>query len=418
MDKRQFIKRTISLFGILFSTNILANNRRPFFLKKKSSNFSWEDIRNDYSLHEDFINLESGYYNIVPKPTLDSFYSHVNNLNIEGSYFMRNKMKDRSKIINKKLSKFVGCPEDELIVTRNTTESLDLIISGYPWKKNDHVIFAYQDYGSMKDMFYQVSKRYGINYDIVSIPNDPKDDQEIINIYKNKINDKTKMIFVSHMINITGQILPIKKICKMARQHQVEVLVDGAHCVGHFSFKISDLGCDYYGSSLHKWLATPLGLGILYVAKKKISKIWPLLASNIKSDNDIMRFDHKGTNPFHNQMAIENALEYIDKIGLSRKESRLRDLHTYVKKKLKHNKKVYFNSPSDSKRYCGILNLGIKKISPEKLEKILFDRYKIFTVSINEKGVKGCRVTPNIFTNYKEMDIFISSINKITNEIS
>ena len=222
---------------------------------------------------------------------------------------MRNKMKDRSKIINKKLSKFLGCPEDELVVTRNTTESLDLIISGYPWKKNDHVIFAYQDYGSMKDMFYQVSKRYGINYDIVSIPNDPKDDQEIINIYKNKINDKTKMIFVSHMINITGQILPIKKICKMAHQHQVEVLVDGAHCVGHFSFKISDLGCDYYGSSLHKWLATPLGLGILYVAKKKISKIWPLLASNIKSDNDIMRFDHKGTNPFHNQMAIENALE-------------------------------------------------------------------------------------------------------------
>ena len=179
MDKRQFIKRTISLFGLLFSTNILANNRRPFFLKKKLSNFSWEDIRNDYSLHEDFINLESGYYNIVPKPTLDSFYSHVNNLNIEGSYFMRNKMKDRSKIINKKLSKFLGCPEDELVVTRNTTESLDLIISGYPWKKNDHVIFAHQDYGSMKQMFKQVSKRHGIINKVISIPNHPKSDEEI-----------------------------------------------------------------------------------------------------------------------------------------------------------------------------------------------------------------------------------------------
>ena len=196
MDKRQFIKRTIGLFSVLFSPNILANNSRVFFLKKKFSKLSWEDIRNDYSLHEDFINLESGYYNIVPKPTLDSFYSHVNNLNIEGSYFMRNKMKDRSKIINKKLSKFLGCPEDELVVTRNTTESLDLIISGYPWKKNDHVIFAHQDYGSMKDMFYQVSKRYGINYDIVSIPNDPKDDQEIINILE-KINDDQSRIIAN-----------------------------------------------------------------------------------------------------------------------------------------------------------------------------------------------------------------------------
>ena len=224
---------------------------------------------------------------------------------------MRNYQIPNKDKVTSKLAKLVNTNSEELVITRNSTESLDLIISGFPWKKGDEAIYAEQDYGAMINMFKLVSIREGITNKVVSVPNHPKSDEEIVALYEDQITNKTKLIMVCHQINITGHILPIRKICDMAHGYGVDVLVDGAHCVGQFDVSIDDLGCDYYASSLHKWLSTPLGAGLLYVNKKNIGKIWPFFASGSKDLNDIKRLNHTGTHPVHTDIAISNAIDYI-----------------------------------------------------------------------------------------------------------
>ena len=374
----------------------------------------WETVRSHYKLNPDYINLESGFYNIIPSLTLNSFINHVKRINYEGSFYMRNYLeKDKEEITNS-LATLVGCKKDELIITRNTTESLDLIISGFPWMKDDEAIYADQDYGSMKQMFKQVSKRHGVVNKVISIPNHPKSDEEIVSLYENQISKKTRLIMVPHMVNITGQILPVKKICEMAHNNGIEVMVDGAHCIGHFNFKISELGCDYYGSSLHKWLAAPLGSGILYVNKKRISKIWPLIASYVEDKNDIKRLNHIGTHPVHNDLSILNAINYLNWIELKRKEKRLRFLQNYLTSALRNKSNIIINTPIESFRSCGISNVGVKGLSPSDLAKKLMLDFKIFTVAIDYANVKGCRITPNVFNTLNDLDQLIGALNKIS----
>ena len=312
--------------------------------------------------------------------------------------------------MRKQLAKVVGCASENLIITRNTTESLDTVISGYPWAAGDEVIYALQDYGAMKVMFEQVVERHGIKAHVVSVPNHPKSDEEIVDLYDSKITPKTKLLMVCHMINITGQILPIKKICAMAHQKGVEVLVDGAHCVGHFAFKLSDLGCDYYGSSLHKWLAAPLGNGLLYVASKHIPKIWPLFADYEKDRSKIKRLNHLGTHPAYITLGVQDAIDYLNWMGLERKEARLKSLRSYWMRALNGLPNVVINTPADPNRACGIGNIGLQNMSPATLAERLLKEHGIFTVAIDYANVKGCRITPNVFTTFEEIDRFVAAI--------
>jgi selenocysteine lyase/cysteine desulfurase len=219
---------------------------------------------------------------------------------------------------------------------------------------------------------------------------------------------------VCHQINITGHILPIRKICDMAHRHGVDVLVDGAHCVGQFDVSIDDLGCDYYASSLHKWLSTPLGAGILYVNKKNISKIWPFFASGSQNLNDIKRLNHTGTHPVHTDIAISNAIEYINWIGVKKKEERLRFLQRYWSDKLRGEKNILVNTPEDIQRSCGIGNVGLTNMTPGKMAQLLFDEYKIFTVAIDGANVRGCRISPNVFTTTEELDSLVDAVMKLS----
>ncbi len=414
MKKRAFIKN-LGAFGLLpFSSNIPLSDEGLLekFINTKgySEEDFWSLIRGQYKLHPDFINLESGYYNIIPQPTLEKHLNHIKRVNLQGSYYMRQHRFIDKDSITEKLASFVGCNAKNLVVTRNTTESLDLIISGFPWKKGDEAVYAIQDYGAMQDMFEQIEKRHNVTLRRVSVPNHPKNDEELIALYESQITKKTKLMMVSHMINITGHILPVKKICQMAHKYGVKVLVDGAHCVGHFDFKIDDLDCDYYGSSLHKWLATPLGAGLLYVKSDHISEIWPLLADHEKDPTKIKRLSHTGTHPVHTDLAIVDAIEYLNWIGLGKKEKRLRYLKTYWQQALKDIPNIVINTPFDSHLSCGIGNVGIKSIKPEILAKRLYDEFQIFTVAIDYANVKGCRITPNIFTNTEELDAFIKAM--------
>ena len=415
MNKREFIQKfgLVGLATYALPDDIVYNKNKFNLTPFKTEDDLWKTVRGHYSLKPDYINLENGYYNIIPNPTLYKYIEHVKTINFEGSYYMRNSLEDDNLKLRKRISNWLSCDKKNIIITRNTTESLDLIIGGYPCEKGDEAIYAQQDYGSMKLMFEQVSKRYNIKTKIISIPNHPASDEEIVSLYENQITKKTRLIMVCHMINITGQILPIKKICEMAHSYGVEVMVDGAHCVGHFDFSIKDLNCDFYGSSLHKWLSAPLGAGLLYIKEKHISKIWPLLAGHSTGFNGIKRLNHLGTNPVHVHLAINDALDYIDWVGIKRKEKRLKELQNHWIQNLKNIPNIEINTPLPFTKSFGIGNVGIKNMPPKIMAEKLLKEFKIFTVAINYANVKGCRITPNIYSSIDEIEIFIDAIKKL-----
>ena len=418
MNKREFLKNvSLAAVGLpfirtSFSTSLNTLKHLSPNQIATEENF-WLQVRKDYSLKPDYINLESGYYNIIPNPTLNHMIDHARMVNYEGSYYMRTVQWDQKNAMAAKLAKVVGTSAKNLIITRNTTESLDMVIKGMNWKKGDEAVYAKQDYGAMKMMFEQVSRRYGTKNIIVSVPNHPTSDEEIVRIYQNAITSRTKLLMVCHMVNITGQILPIKKICQMAHKKGVQVMVDGAHCVGHFQFKIDDLECDYYGSSLHKWLAVPLGTGMLYVRDKHIDNLWPVFAEHQREPGDIARLNHVGTHPVYHDLSIENAIEYYAMLGAERKEARLRYLQEYWSSKVRTHPNIVVNTPKESFRACGIANVGLKNLKPHELAKQLMDRYQIFTVAIDYANVQGCRISPNVFTTTQELDVFVKALQEL-----
>jgi selenocysteine lyase/cysteine desulfurase len=418
MDKRTFLK-TAGMAGLggMLSFEGLSELVKSVSAVSSSDlagdeNF-WATVRKGYKLKPDYINLENGYYNFLPEQVLEKFIGHVREINLQGSYYMRTVQFDNKKAMAAKLATIAGCQPDELIITRNTTESLDMIIGGLDWKSGDEAVMAEQDYGAMLEMFKQVSKRYGIINKVVSVPNHPKTDEEIVNLYASAITDKTKLLMVCHMINITGQILPIRKICDMAHAMGVQVMVDGAHSFAHFKFAIPDLNCDYFGSSLHKWLSVPLGAGILYVKKDKIGSIWPLIAAYERKPDDILRLNHIGTHPVHTDLTISDSIDFYNIIGVERKEARLRFLQNYWTSKVRDLPNVILNTPADPARSCGIANVGIKGMKPSDLGDILYKKYKIYTAPIDGAGVHGCRITPNVYTTTDELDVLVAALTEI-----
>ena len=418
MDKRSFLKSMAMVsMGSAPSIEVierLFNNVSNLSLEEvaKDEDF-WAAIRGGYKLKPDYINLENGYYCILPQETLENFVQHVRDVNYQGSYYMRTVQWDNKKAVAAKLAKLAGCSVEELIITRNTTESLDMVIGGMSWKADDEAVMAEQDYGSMLDMFKLVAKRYGVVNKIVSVPNHPQSDEEIVELYAKAITSKTRLMMIGHMINITGHILPVRKICDMAHAKGVLVMVDGAHAFAHIQYSIPDLGCDYYGTSLHKWLSVPLGAGFLYVKKENIAKVWPLLADGETQEDTIGRLNHIGTHPVHTDLAISNAIDYYLKLGPERKEARLRYLQNYWTSKVRNLPHIIINTPLDPTRSCGIANVGVKGMKPSDLAETLLKKHSIYTVAIDGANVHGCRITPNLFTMLAELDLFVKALGEM-----
>lgn len=419
MDKRLFLKNVglMSLaaplsFAPLKKVVAAVSHLDP--AEVASDEEFWLKVRGDYDLKPDYINLENGYYCFMPRQTMDHLVEHMRNVNYEGSYYMRTVQWENKNAVASKVAEIVGCTAEEVAITRNTTESLDLIIGGMNWSAGDEAVMAEQDYGAMLNHFKFVERRFGVVNRLVSVPNHPKNDEEIVDIYASAITEKTRLLMVCHMVNITGQILPVRKIVDMAHARGVEVMVDGAHAFSHIDFQMKDLDCDYYGTSLHKWLSAPLGSGMLYVKKEKIDSVWPLFAERDLEANDIRRLNHIGTHPVHTDLAILNAIEYQNTIGLDRKEARLRYLQHYWTSKLRYVPRVVVNTPEEMSRHCGIGNVGVEGIEPSDLADKLLKDYGIFTVAINRPGVRGLRITPNLYTTTKELDALVHAITELS----
>ncbi len=415
MEKRQFLKLLAgaSLFtGAAFKNieKIVADTSGQSPEELARNEDFWAEIRSGYRLKPDYINLENGYYCFMPQYTLDRLVDHMREVNYQGSYYMRTVQWDNKLAVQARLAELAGCAPEEVIITRNTTESLDTVIGGLRWNAGDEAVYAEQDYFAMQEMFRQVSERYGVVLKKVSVPNHPKSDEEIVDLYASAITSKTRLLMVCHMINITGQILPIRKICDMAHGKGVEVMVDGAHAYAHIHFNMSGLGCDYYGASLHKWLSTPLGAGLLYVRKDNIKKLWPMFADFGFPEDNIRRLNHTGTHPVHTDLAIGDALDFHMMIGPERKEARLRYLQEYWSKQVRDWPHIQLNTPVESHRACGIANVGIKGMKPADMAKTLLDKHRIWTVAIDGAGVQGCRITPNVYTTTRELDKFVGAL--------
>ena len=416
MNKREFI-RTVALSGLAFTAAAktfgapLAQAPADSAGGEPAHDF-WDEIRAAYVLDTERINLENGYYCIVPRATWEASIDHAQEINRLGSFYLRTRQADDKVSARRQLAEFAGCSLEEVIITRNTTESLDTVISGLDWKPGDEAVMAAQDYGSMLEMFNQQGRRHGVVNRVISIPNHPHSDEEIVSLYEQAITAKTRLLMVCHMVNITGQILPVRKICDMAHSRGVPVMVDGAHTFAHVDFKIPDLGCDYFGTSLHKWLSAPLGSGLLYVRKDRVAGLWPLLGDSGHADDDICKLNHIGTNPVHTELSIGDALSFHHQIGSARKEARLRFLQEYWTRQVREWKGITVNTPRESHRACAIANVAVDRLDPADLAQLLLERHKIWTVAIDapQAGIRGVRVTPNVFTSTAELDTLVAAL--------
>jgi selenocysteine lyase/cysteine desulfurase len=373
----------------------------------------WAELRRQYLLTPEYINLENGYYLMQSQPVLEAFIGRVREINRQASRYMRTRMADDNVAVRARLAAMAGCPVTELVVTRNTTESLDTVIGGFPWRSGDEAVMAAQDYGAMLDMFRLQARRHGIVNRVVSLPVDPHSDEEIVSLYESAITPRTRLLMICHMVNITGQILPVAKVADMAHRHGVQVMVDGAHTFAQLEFTIPDLRADYFGASLHKWLGNPLGAGILWVRRDHIAELWPTFADLTVPEDDVRKLNHTGTQPVHTVLAIHDALDFHERIGIRRKEARLRYLQRSWTDQVRGRPGITLNTPSDPQRSGAIATVGVAGLEPAALGAALLERYRIWTVAIDSAGVRGVRVTPHLFTSTAELDALVRALREL-----
>jgi selenocysteine lyase/cysteine desulfurase len=377
----------------------------------------WDMIRLYFPRTGNFINLENGYFSPQASSTLLYHQNRENYINSSSSWFMRREQHDAFENARTNLAQFLGVDAEELAITRNTTESLNNIICGFPWKAGDEVIIGDQDYGSMTAAFHQIEKRMGIKVRVAKVPMHPKSDEEVITAYLSLVTNKTRLMHLTHLINLTGQVIPVAAIADLAHGLDIKVAVDAAHSVAQLEFKIPDLHADYVAASLHKWLCCPLGLGMLWMKKEHIPKIWPLLAPEGQADDNIRKFQQQGTRSIQSVEAITKAIAFHNSIGSAAKEARLKYLmHRWVSK-VALLPKIQINTPWDEATRCSaIANVSVEGLSPAQLADKLINEFKIFTVAIDHPVVKGVRITPHLYNSPADVDALAAVLQKISAE--
>ena len=370
----------------------------------------WSRIQQAFSVTRGIVNLNNGGVSPSPRLVTEAFVRYTWQQEDATAYTMWQILEPQSETIRTGLAEVFGCDAEEIAITRNASESLEILLMGLDLRSGDEVLTTTQDYPRMLTTLKQRELREGLKLKLIQIPIAPDDVNDIASAYERAITPKTKLILVSHQINVTGQINPVKRVCEMARARGIETIVDGAHSFAQFDFKRDDLGCDYFGTSLHKWLYAPKGTGMLYVRKEKIPKVWPLMASEDKQRNDIRKYEEIGTHSAAMRLAIGEAVLFHNAIGGKRKEERLRYLSRYWMNNLKAIPKVGFNTSFDPKQSCAIANFKIDGVDPVALGAYLMSKHKIFTTPIVHAEFTGIRITPNVYTTLWELDRFSSVV--------
>jgi len=367
----------------------------------------WSKVAKLFPRPKDFTQFEHGYFSHQPFRTLEFHQEFERKINSTTSEFMRVHQETEIEMARKNLAKFLDVPSEELVLTRNTTESLNIVIMGFPWNSGDEVVIGNQDYGSMVEAFKQAANRFGIVVKVAQIPLLPKSDDEIIQAYVSLISPKTRMLHLTHTINLTGQVIPVNSIVERCKKlnSNLSVAVDAAHSTAHTIEKIGTLRADFIGGSLHKWLCTPLGLGYLFMKSNFLDKIWPLFGDVGISKNNIRRFEHQGTRPIHSIQSIQPAIEFHEMIGHEAKLKRLQYLKESILEAVDGKNGISCISPWKEKERGGaVFCIQKEGIAPAEFAELLMKKFRIFTVGIDHPVVKGVRITPHLSNNIDEIN--------------
>ena len=371
----------------------------------------WLSIQTAFDIDRDIVNLNNGGVHPAPRTAMNALHRYLDFANGAPTYNSWIFIRPRKEFVRKGIADTFGCSPEEIAITRNVTEALEIPLFGLELKPGDEVLTTTHDYPSMKNTLLQREKREGIVVKTFSFPYPPKSLQELADLFEKNVTPRTKLILVCHITSTTGQIFPVKEICRMARQKGIEVIVDGAHAFGQFEFKLKDLDCDIYGANLHKWMMAPIGSGFLYVKKEKIKKIWPLFAAPDPLSDDIRKFENYGTHPEPIWAAAAEALSFHHGIGAKVKEERLRFLKNYWASALKDLPGVRILTSFDPLMSCGVGTFTIENMDMAELTRVLLEKNKIVLATFKlPDGVGVIRVTPSIYTTLGELDLFIQAV--------
>ena len=424
-DRRSFLKQAATLAGA-FSAASLFNQLHAEEWRQASKKIDhlnakqiaadedyWSIVQSAFTVNPNIINLNNG--GVSPSPlVVQQAVARFNDLSNEGpSYFMWRILDQGREPLREKLALLAGTLPEEIAINRNATEALNTIIYGLNLEKGDEVIGTKQDYPNMIQAYRQRAMRDGIVYKQLSFDFPIENDEQIVKAYADALTPKTKILHVTHMINWVGQTMPVRKICDMAHAKGIEVVCDGAHSFGLMDYKISDLGCDYFGTSLHKFLSAPIGSGMMWIKKEHISKIWPLLCNGDPHSADIRKFETLGTRSFPIEQGIGEAINFQQAIGNKRKEERIRYLKNYWASKVKEIPKVKLHTSLKAQYSCAICGVSIDGMTPGELDSALFNQYKIHTVGIVWENISCVRVTPHVYTKLADLDKLVYAIEKI-----
>ncbi len=370
----------------------------------------WFKVQQAFSVDRSLVNLNSGGVSPSPTGVQDAMKRYLDYSNTAPVYSMWRILEPQREGVRKRLARFFGCDPEEIALTRNASEGLQICQFGFDLKPGDEVLTTNQDYPRMITTWQQRERREKIALKQFSIPVPAEDEDEIVDLFRKNITDKTRLILMCHMINLTGQLLPVKKVVHMAREKGIPVIVDGAHSFAHIDFKLKDLDCDYFATSLHKWLYAPHGTGLLYVQKDKLKALWPMMAATENLDADIRKFEEIGTHPAANYLAIADALTFNEGIGIKRKEARMRYLRNYWVKKLQPYEEINLHTSLKPQFSCGIANVQLRGIESGALTQYLWKNYHIIVTTIKHPEFEGIRVSPNLFTTLEELDRFVGAM--------
>jgi selenocysteine lyase/cysteine desulfurase len=373
----------------------------------------WSEVRAAFSVDRNIINLNNGYCSPAPRPVQDAMRRYLDYTNMGPYHTMVTVLERQVEAVRIQLAHAAGCDPEEMAITRNASESLENAQYGIDLKPGDEVLTTNQDYPRMITTFQQRARREGIVLKTISFPVPVPSMDDLYQRFERAITPRTRLILFCHITNRTGQIFPVRRICQLARSRGIPAIVDGAHAFSHFPFKISDLDCDYYGTSLHKWTYAPVGTGFLYVRKSRIASTWSLMASGEKQAGDIRKFEEVGTHPAANHNSISEALLFNESLGIDRKAARLRYLRDRWATRLAANKKCRILHSADPAQSCGIGFLSFAPgVSGGGMREALWNKYQIITTFMDHEEYNGLRITPNVYTTLREIDTFADMVER------
>jgi isopenicillin-N epimerase len=371
----------------------------------------WSQIQSAFDLDRTIVNFNNGGCSPSPDSVHRAFKRDLDYSNQGPSYYMWRDLEPNIEGVREQIARNFGCDKEEIAITRNASESLLIVQLGLDLKPGDEILTSIYDYPRMLTTWDQRARRDKIVVNKVKYPVPLMDPKDYIKTIEEAITPKTKAILTSHVVFLTGQILPIKEIAAIAHSKGIPFICDGAHSFSHFPFKLKDLDCDFFGTSLHKWTYAPIGTGFLYVNKDLIPKVWPMMAAPESMDNNIRKFEEIGTHPAANHNAIAEALAFNEGLGLERKAARLRYLHKrWINRLRKYANVKFMTNIDDENQWCGIVTVNVEGADIGKLSNYLMNEHKIFQIAITTDYFRGLRISPNVYTRLSEIDRFADAM--------